>query len=304
MVGHGKTHQRARHQIVLDHRQRHVAPADPLPQQRVLGAKIGQTPGARAEHRIILSGGEARAIRQHQLDMLAPGARLDRHHACQRMVGRGHRHHRDRSCRAAVDPVHPCRKRAGHAYDRLAIQHQRGDRAQRLGVKPQLHRRKCRREIAQNLTDPLGRQHHVQRQIDLGLQPIQHTLHFGTQAVDPLRDRLGLGQNGASLFGQLRSSRAFARKQGDAQLHLQIGDAVADDRDRAVELAACTCETAGLHNGQEDRQLVERRRAGIVHFSISSNRLMDFIYLNEKDRNPYKGLNKADRSEAPLSEEI
>lgn len=68
-------HESATVQVFLDHRGWHVPPTNTFTQQHMLGAQVRQAPGAVTEDRELLVLGQARAIRQHQLRELAPGAR-------------------------------------------------------------------------------------------------------------------------------------------------------------------------------------------------------------------------------------
>ena len=71
-------------------------------------------------------------------------------------------------------------------------------------------------------------------------------------------------------FGQCGAGGAGAGKQADPQLALQIGDGIADHRSGAAQLAGGGGETAGLHNRQKDRDLVQGGGFGL-HCSIFSN---------------------------------
>jgi hypothetical protein len=73
-------------------------------------------------------------------------------------------------------------------------------------------------------------------------------------------------QYGCASFGENRLSRAFAIEQCDAELHLEIGDRVANGGCGAAQPTACRGETAGLHNSQEYPELVEAGRSDIRHF--------------------------------------
>jgi len=55
-LGQPKLDQAPGSQIVLDHPARHIAPAQRLAQQFVLGAQVPKPPGARADHREFLAG--------------------------------------------------------------------------------------------------------------------------------------------------------------------------------------------------------------------------------------------------------
>ena len=202
------------------------------------------------------------------------------------MVGRGHGHHRHRSRRHALYALDAGRQGARQADDGAAIQHHGSDRAQRFDMEAQLDGWKFASEGAQHLSQSFRRQHDVNGEIDLRLQPVEQPLHLGAQPVDAVRNAAHFRQQCAAGHGQLRLARAFPVEQRQAQLRLQIGDAIADDRHGAVEPASRRGEAAGVDDGQEDAQLVEGRRAGLVHHSKSWNVSTDFIWLIGKESKP------------------
>ncbi len=136
-------------------------------------------------------------------------------------------------------------------------------------MQPQLHGRKRLGKIVQHLPQPLRRKHHVDRNIHFGLQPAQQPLHFRTQPIDPRRNRAHFGQQRAPRHGQLRLARALALKQQQPQLRLEIGHAIAYHRNRTAQLAPGAGKAAGIDDREENPQLVERRRSGIVHAHAS-----------------------------------
>jgi hypothetical protein len=115
----------------------------------------------------------------------------------------------------------------------------------------------------QRVDDPLGRQHHVERQVNLGLEPLQQSLHFGAQIARPRHTPSAPrpAQCGP-LVRQLRLGR-LAIEQRYAELRFEICDRVADHRRRAVQLPRGACEASDVHDGQEDLQLVEGRGARV-----------------------------------------
>ncbi len=58
---------------------------------------------------------------------------------------------------------------------------------------------------------------------------------------------------------ELGLARAVALKQFQPKLRFEIGDGIADDGLRAVELAAGGRETAGLCDRHQNLKLIERR---------------------------------------------
>ena len=79
---------------------------------------------------------------------------------------------------------------------------------------------------------------------------------------------------------------AFALEQFQPELRLQIGDPVAHYRRRSPQSARGARETAGIDDGEEEAQLVERRGAGLVRSSTFWNNLDDFIPLKRRVHNP------------------
>ncbi|KAJ8138285.1 hypothetical protein OY671_008502, partial [Metschnikowia pulcherrima] len=63
----------------------------------------------------------------------------------------------------------------------------------------------------------------------------------------------------AARFGQRRPARSLALEQGDAESRLQVGDAIADDRDGPAQLARGAVETAFVDHGEEDADSVDVR---------------------------------------------
>ncbi|MCY1288540.1 hypothetical protein D9M70_375830 [compost metagenome] len=67
-IRHPKSHEAARCQIIANHRQRHVAPANPLLEQHVFRPQVRQAPGSCTDDRKVLAVGQWRSVRKHQLD--------------------------------------------------------------------------------------------------------------------------------------------------------------------------------------------------------------------------------------------
>ena len=66
--------------------------------------------------------------------MIAPRARRDPRHPAERMIGRGDGDQRHRTGRDALDLLDPDEQRPGKPDRGGAVEHHRGDRAQRLDV--------------------------------------------------------------------------------------------------------------------------------------------------------------------------
>jgi hypothetical protein len=188
------------------------------------------------------------------------------------VIGRRHGHHRHRARQPTLDARNTGEQRPRKADVGLAVEHHRGHRTQRLDMEAQLYRREALYEGAQDPPEPLGRQHHIDGDVDFGFQSVEQAFYLGTQAIHHQCRGAGFGQNGAAGHGQLGFARAFALEQRQPELRFQVGNAVADHGNRAIELAACAGEAARIDDRQQDVQLVESGRARVVHFSISSNK--------------------------------
>jgi hypothetical protein len=207
----------------------------------------------------------------------APGG--IRLHTRERMIGRGHRDHRHRARRHAFDPLDPGGERAAmptHGFLRRAPAR---DRAQRLDMEPQRHGREFGANSAQHLAQPRGGQHHVDRQIHLGLEPVEQALHLGAQPVDALRD-------GRAPRPARRARRPSAwvcacprDRTEHAQLRLEIADAVADHRHRAVQPPPGGGEAAVSTIARNRRSWSKVGIPGSDDISTSSNVPDDFIHL-------------------------
>jgi hypothetical protein len=73
--------------ILAHHRFGHIAPADAFLEQHVLRAEIGEPPGLGPDHSEILPLRKQRAVRQHELDVGAPGAGCIPTRQRERMIG-------------------------------------------------------------------------------------------------------------------------------------------------------------------------------------------------------------------------
>src|SRR5690606_9458142 len=124
--------------------------------------------------------------------------------------------------------------------------------------------------------DHAAREHDVDRQRQLGLQPLTDAARAGDEPVDLVGDRAGIGEQCAARLGQLGPARSLAVEQRDSELRLERGDAVADYRKRPAELAGRAIEAPLLGDGEEDAELVDGRLADI-HYSTNSNIWIDFI---------------------------
>lgn len=253
------------HQIRLHQWQGHVAPAYAFAQQGVFRPQIRQPPCARAENGKVPPGGEAGAIRQHELHMVASCACGDLRHAAQGMVRRGDRRHHHGTRRHPLQLPYANRQMPGDADGGFSIQHHGGHRAQRLHMQAQRDRGAGQRETAQHPCQPFRRQHHIHGQINLRLHAIQKTLHPRAQAIHALCHRAGFRQHGPAGGGEAGLAGAFPLEQGQAELKFQIRDAIADDGNRPVQAPGRAGKAASLHNRQENAKLLETGRAGRIH---------------------------------------
>ncbi len=143
-----------------------------------------------------------------------------------------------------------------------------GHRAQRLHPKAQTHGGKFAAEFVQRLHHQLGRQHHIHHQAHFGLQPLGQAAGLGDKPVQRHCQSPPVGEDGAARLGQAGFAGAGAQEQAEPQLAFQMGDGIAHRRGGAAQLAAGGGKAAGLHDRQEDGNLVQRGRLGL-HDRIS-----------------------------------
>jgi hypothetical protein len=91
-------------EILAHHRFGHVAPTDAFLHKHVLCTEIGQPPSLGADDAEILALCALRAVGEHQLDVLAPGARRIATRPRQRMIGSGNRDELDAAHPDALEP--------------------------------------------------------------------------------------------------------------------------------------------------------------------------------------------------------
>ncbi len=151
------------------------------------------------------------------------------------MIWRCDRHQRALARHNPIEPGSEIVERTAHPDHCLAVQHLGHDGAECLDVQAKGHRRELRIEGTEPGPELVGWQHHIDDEADLGLKPFVQALHAGTQAIHAASDRTGLREHRLSILGQHRAPRTRALEQGEAQLRLKIGNAIAHDRDGAPE---------------------------------------------------------------------
>ncbi len=123
-------------------------------------------------------------------------------------------------------------------------------------------------EFIQRPDQLLGRPHHIHHQRHFRFQARGQSARLGEQAVQRDGEAARVRQDRAPRIGQLGPGGAGTGEQGDAQLALQIGDGIADHRIGAAQLAGSPGKAAGLHNRQEDRDLVQSGGFGVQLFNF------------------------------------
>ena len=158
-------------------------------------------------------------------------------------------------------------------------------------MQAQRHGGEAAGEIAQDRAEPLGRHHDIDGKIDFGLQPAEQALDGGAQAIDAFGHPPRLGQDSAAGIGEHRLAAALAIEQRHAKLGFEIGDAIADHRNGAVEPAGGAGKTLRFDDRQEDAQLFEGRQAGIGRHSKILNISADIFRIFPTKQAPYIGCN-------------
>ena len=195
----------------------HVAPAQPGQQQRVLGAQVAQPPGAQRQHAEVLPLGQRGAIGQHQLHLLARHRAGDRRGArwggrAGRAPGMCRRRHRDQPHLADPLPFQRVRhgppssrsRQAGRSRPARAARRRPGPRCAAAGPRSGTRRRsRSARDQA------CGREHHVDRQAQLRLQPAAQRGGAGAQLVHQPADAAGIGDQAR---GRPRSAPGGGRR--------------------------------------------------------------------------------------------
>ena len=299
-IRHGESHQRARSEIGLDHGERHVAPADALAQQGVFRAEIGETPGSPAHDAEVAPLRQRRAVGQHQLDVVAP--RAGRRGLPARASGWS-------GAATGINSTDPTATRSISSFS-AASGPLTPSTARRSSTRPVTapsastdsrngHGRKFFAEVRS--TSPsraMGSMTSTARRTS-DSSPSSMPLTLARNPSTPCRDGPRFRQHGPSRFGQARAPGGFTVEQFDAELGFQIGDAIADDRGRAIELAARGGETAVLDDRQKDLELIESGDAWILTFLF--HRMSVRIYPTYPKR--AKALHKLPEQSAVASKE-
>ena len=171
-------------------------------------------------------------------------------------------------------------ERPADADASATAEHQGGDCAQRLYMQPQRDGREFPLKRLQNIAEPCSGKHDVDRDAKLRLKPFEQPLGLGPKAVDAVGDGPYFGQHRLAGYRQGRPAGRFAVEQRQAQLGLEIVDAIGDDRSCPVKAAAGGGEAACLRHCQENAQLVEGRSSWLGHrinYSTFSNNMINII---------------------------
>jgi len=101
----------------------------------VLRAEIGPPPGLGPDHSKILPLRQRRSVRQHKLDVVAPGAGRIPARERQRMVGSSDRDQLDAADPGALDPGDLHFERSGDPDRGRAVEHHLRHRPERFDIK-------------------------------------------------------------------------------------------------------------------------------------------------------------------------
>jgi hypothetical protein len=137
-------------------------------------------------------------------------------------------------------------------------------------------------ERIEGLNQHACRQHDIDGDGDLRLQAAQQSAGAGEQPIHALRDPARIGQDGPACLGEFGPAGRLALEQGEAELALEIGDGVADDRGGAAQPPGGAGETAGFSDRQEGLEMVEAGRAR-VHCSTYLNKSFEIIPVSRTD---------------------
>jgi hypothetical protein len=173
------------------------------------------------------------------------------------MAGRCHRHEIDLPDGHALKRGIIDHHRPGNAQIGALFEQQRGDRAKRLDMKAQVHRGESDQEILKQPREQAGWKHHIDRHRQLGFEPLVVAAHPRHHRVDIVGHRPRAGEHRPARIGQLRLARALAVEQRHPQLPFEVGDAIADHRDRPPHAPRRPIETAFIDNRQKDANLVD-----------------------------------------------
>jgi len=145
----------------------------------------------------------------------------------------------------------------------FAAAHQVGDLGARRGAQLEPHLAGAAREAAQAVDDSRVGQGADQGERDRAAGAGLQIAHRIVAVLEGGQRRLGMGQEGAAGLGQAGAA-AHALEQRGAELVLELVDAAADRRLRAVQPLPGAREAAGLGNGEEGADLVDVHGSGIL----------------------------------------
>ena len=131
------------------------------------------------------------------------------------------------------------------------------DNAERADIQPERDRRKFGFESGKHPGQRRRRRRHVDRDDQLGLQPLLQPLRAGADIAQHADHAARIGSIALPSVVSVGSRVPSRSNSFRPSLRLQIGDGVADHRLRPVELAPGGREAAGVGNGDQHLQLIE-----------------------------------------------
>ena len=179
----------------------------------MLGAKIGEPPGLRRIDAIVAVAGEAGAVGQHELDMLAQ--LLPCHRAAdraQRMIGRCDRNDPDVHQRVPLQRLEIAVVAEQQADRAGLIQQQLRRRAQRVDEDARRRRGKARAEKTERVDECGHRKHGVDDEPQFGLDAGGDALGVIAQRLHLLGDEPGAGQQRPPRFREARAVAARSNR--------------------------------------------------------------------------------------------
>ncbi len=221
----------------------------------MLGAEVGEPPGAQAHHPLVAAPGEVGAIGEHQLHVLAQHIVLQRSlDTGQGMVRRGHGHQLHLGDLGAHQLVAPVGEGDHQADIGRVVQQGLHGGAQGLHSHPGLHGGELRLELGERLQQQAHGEHSLHHQGDLRLQPAGHAARLGTEGGHVAHDPLGPGQQGAAGLAEGGAIGA-AVEQRNPGLLLEFLDGIGHRRLGSSQGAGGGGKAAALDDGEEDFEL-------------------------------------------------
>ena len=220
--------------------------------------------------------GQGRSVGEHELNMRAGRswhlARIE----SQRVERSRHGNEFDLANLDFLEPLDGHEQWPHDAQRGASVEDQLSYATQRLDIETQRHRRECRLERLQCIDQTRRREHDVDRERDLRLEPLEKTFYLGPQNVDTVGHGTRLDQHGAPRLREPGLARSDAIEERQPELRLEVIDRVADGRRCAIEAPGGACKAARFDYGQKDLELIERGKAGIGHNEIPEKFVQDY----------------------------